>query len=47
MEGTSTEEGLLMREIEDHPVVTNSCVEKKFKLDTRKYEEYKGVCWER
>jgi hypothetical protein len=22
---------------------SNSCVEKKFKLDTRKYEEYKGV----
>jgi hypothetical protein len=22
---------------------SNSCVEKKFKLGTRKYEEYKGV----
>jgi hypothetical protein len=25
---------------------SNSCVEKKFELGTRKYEEYKGVCFE-
>jgi hypothetical protein len=24
----------------------NNCVEKKFMLGTRKYEEYKGVCFE-
>jgi hypothetical protein len=24
---------------------SNSCIEKKFKLVTRKYEEYKGVCF--
>ena len=24
---------------------SNSCVEKKFKLGARKYEEYKGVCF--
>ncbi len=24
---------------------SNSCVEKEFKLGTRKYEEYKGVCF--
>jgi hypothetical protein len=22
---------------------TNNCIDKKFKLDTRKYEEYKGL----